>query len=350
MLRPSISYCIAMGVWTTLALAGSCKTGTSPAKDPVVSEPWVLQPEFSPVREVLMAWDEEFEFYYEDLVRALASESDITLVAAPEQYESVSRFRDRLAGDAGQKHRLEVASFPIESLWMRDFGPMVVRRGFAEAVVDMHYEARDADDDLASALAKDWLDVPTEDFPLRFQGGNLQTDGEGNCFVTTHILIENPDYSETEIREHLRRGFGCLNTEILLPLMDEPTGHVDMLLTVTGPKQLIIGKYGQTDKVASQAREALDITADELSARGYLVRRVPMPPPLGDTHRSYTNSLAVNQVVLVPSYANQDQEEFLNTLATFAEAYPGRSITSIDASQIIEFKGAIHCTLMTIPK
>lgn len=329
----------------------SCKgEPPRPTQEAVPSEPWVLAAEFEPVREVLMAWDSEFAPYFEELVRALVTEADITIVVPPDEYESALHFTRGLENLPGSPYLLQVVSFPIESMWMRDFGPLVVRRGDARAVVDMPYESRQADDDLAKELAMGWLALPTQDFPLRFEGGNLQADGEGHCFVTTHILTDNLSYTEAEIRELLRNGFGCRVTNFVAPLMGELTGHVDMLLTVTGPGQLIVGRYGPGAPVEAQAREQLDLTAHELREQGYFVRRVPMPPPRGETHRSYTNSLAVNQLVLVPSYLNEDQGDFLEALAVFAEAYPGREIMPIDASLIIELKGAIHCTLMTIPQ
>jgi agmatine deiminase len=63
-------------------------------------------------------------------------------------------------------------------------------------------------------------------------------------------------------------------------------------------------------------------------------------------YRTYTNSLAVNDVVLVPYYSDS-MDGLQEALKVFEEAYPGRAIIPIEASPLIQLNGSIHCTAMT---
>jgi agmatine deiminase len=145
----------------------------------------------------------------------------------------------------------------------------------------------------------------------------------------------------------LQRHLGCRDLIVLPRLAGEPTGHVDMYATVTGPGEAIVGRYDPEDDPDNAA--LLDEAAAILRRAHFVVRRVPMPSNLDGRFRSYTNSLAVNGVVLVPSY-DDDAVAERHTLSVFRAAYPGRRILSIDSRAIIELDGAVHCAIMSIAR
>jgi agmatine/peptidylarginine deiminase len=235
----------------------------------------------------------------------------------------------------------------IDSVWLRDFGPLVGQRGNERWVVDLHYWGEGADDEIAANLATERLGLVSYEVPLELEGGNLLADGQGRCLLSTAVLTVNRDTSEEEIRSLLREFFGCIDVLFLPPLPDESTKHVDMYASFTGPGEVIVGRYDEHEDVV--ARDVLDFVATELEAHGMLVRRVPMPYQGDGKARSYTNSLAINGTVLIPEYPGVPGA-LEETLKVFEEAYPDRKLVTVDSEGIIQLDGAVHCATMTLPR
>ena len=232
----------------------------------------------------------------------------------------------------------------VDSIWIRDYGPLVVNGPRGPRVVDLYYNAgRSRDDRLSAVLAERW-NLPVDELPLQAEGGNLQSDGAGTC-LTSEALLDVNGIRAADAGEILSGYFGCDKTVVVPPLYGEPTGHVDMLATITGPREAIVGAYPAGEDPANAAR--LDIAASRLRHAGFTVRRVPMPTNRDSVFRSHTNSLALGDAVLVPVY-QQDRSSRARALEVFREAYPGRTVLPIDATELIRWSGAIHCITMTI--
>ena len=315
------------------------------------SSPWVLAGEFEPVDEVILGWAPEFEEFYRDVITALAGHARISVVVAPQMdiagLEGIIGDVTQMGMLTGKNSEISIVDLDIESVWLRDFGPLVTSRANQKRVVNLDYWAGGADDALAARMAVDWLGLGSEEPGLQLEGGNLQADGSGHCLVSSSIIAGNLQSSEARIREALRENFGCLQTEILPPLPGEPTQHVDMFLTFTGPGELIVGKFDMDDD--EELRQHLEWIAAYLQERGFLVRRIPMPRQWDNLYQSYTNSLAVNDVVLVP-YFDGISDTLAQALPVFQAAYPGREIIPIESSMLMALNGAIHCATITTPR
>jgi hypothetical protein len=77
------------------------------------------------------------------------------------------------------------------------------------------------------------------------------------------------------------------------------------------------------------------------------VIRIPMPPDshgvfpnTGGDYRTYTNSVFVNNTIILPLY---DPQYDSTALRIYREAMPGYTVTGIDCNSIIPSLGAIHC-------
>jgi len=81
------------------------------------------------------------------------------------------------------------------------------------------------------------------------EGGNLISDGAGNC-LTSDLTAEKNErngFDEDILKEVLKEYLGCQLTLILPRLKGEKTGHVDMYAIFTGPKEVILGQYSKED-------------------------------------------------------------------------------------------------------
>jgi len=238
-----------------------------------------------------------------------------------------------------------------DSSWTRDYGPIpVASASGAPAIVDaIYYPDRQRDDALPTLLAR-YLDLPVHRPPVATEGGNFMTHGEGLCAVTSWMLEENPDLSEGAVRDALRDYFGCTESLILEVMNGEGTGHIDMFAKFASRDTVLVGSYLPSDDPVNATildRHAARLAAIELADGTSLrVVRVPMPRPEYPVYRSYTNSLIVNDTVLVPVY-RADREYEAEALAAYREAFgSGYEIVTIDAEDPIQMGGAVHCTTM----
>jgi agmatine deiminase len=306
-----------------------------------------LAGEYEPVGDLVLSWDPGLEQFLFDVIGAAWGEASITLLYAPgSDAQSLGELLRASGRDPDELQWIEV---PLESIWVRDFGPILLRNAGVWEALDFDYFAGGDDDRVPEVLSQrahpPWR---LERVELELEGGNLLSDGTGRCITTVDTIAHNAGvYSEDEVKQILADRAGCEALSVLPRLLGEPTGHVDMFVTVTGPGEVIVGKSTMAEDPENAA--LLDLAARTLQSDGFSVRRVPMPGRSDGVFRSYTNSLAVNNVVLVPIYPEEPQH-LEDALSVFQEAYPGRSIVPINASDIIQLDGAVHCASMTIAR
>lgn len=303
--------------------------------------------EWEPVSDLVVAWDPELGDFIVAMIAGAWGHAAITVVV--DQTGDVGDLEQALAGIGLHLEDVSVLVTPNQSIWVRDFGPLVVDLADGRRRVnDLHYFAGEDDDRFPDAITRArWTSWDLAEVPLLMEGGNLLSDGRGRC-VTSDAALESGDGADASLlRIILRRYFGCTRTVILPALDREPTGHVDMYVTITGPGRALIGRYHPDDDPVNARR--LDRAAALLRRAGFAVTRIPMPDNRDGIFRTYTNAAAINEVVLVPVYP-EDVSDEADALAAFATAYPGREIVPIDASVVITLDGAVHCATMTVPR
>ena len=310
----------------------------------------VLPAESEPVQALLMGWADgasSLSSYFADLIEAAAPAVDpvVVYVSSQRAYSNLYRSLQARGVDTDSIYFLQL---DLDSIWIRDYGPQLVRTvGGGYRVIDTRYcYGRWSDDRSSTVLAGAW-GVPVSRPPIELEGGNFQSDGVGRCITTDMVLDQNQSrgYTARDIKRIFRDYFGCQTTLILPALIGEGTGHVDMFATISGPGQVIVGDYAYNDDPDNSSQ--LDQVAVTLRNAGFSVRRVPMPANWDGNYRSYTNSLAVGNRVLVPVYSDDTRYQS-QALAGFRAAYPGRTIIPIDSADIIAWAGAVHCVTMTL--
>ena len=243
---------------------------------------------------------------------------------------------------------VEFERVALDSAWIRDYGPVFALTSDGEfRIIDTrYYQARLADDVVPTTLGGEW-GFPVSRPPLISEGGNLLSDGLGRCVVSDEVLVRNNVSEISELADVYGSYFGCSDITVVPAIAGEGTGHVDMLATITGPGEIIVGAY--TDGEDLENTQRLDEAAALLAAHGFTVRRIPMPTNQDGRYRSYTNALALNGTVFVPVYMDDRRFE-ADALRVFRAAYPGRRIVPIDATDLIEWSGAVHCITLTVAR
>lgn len=305
--------------------------------------------EFEPTQGLLMAWPSStlLSSFFVDLVSNASQSAPIIIVYVSSDAQATT-LRNRLAKTNANLDVVHFVNYAADTIWMRDFGPLLARTSSGGyRIIDLrYYYGRWSDDVFPTLLANSW-GVNISRPPLEGEGGNFQSDGQGNCIATKQLLNQNYSrgYNEDDIKDVLKDYFGCKSTVLLPTLYGEGTGHVDMYATITAPKEVIVGEYSLSDD--AQNASVVDSAATMLKNAGYKVRRIPMPSNYDGAFRSYTNSLVVEDQVLVPTYTDDTRYE-KDALAVFQDAYPNHQIVKVDSTDVIQMAGAVHCVTMTL--
>ena len=262
--------------------------------------------------------------------------------------------------------------YPLNSSWVRDYGPMFLKRqNGSVTIADPRY---DIDSDTPHR-EKRWFDdkipeifggvfgLPVHSIPLWIEGGNLLSNGEGLYLSTNlgHLALHERVIAGREIdaaqRQRVFRALanylGAERWRSVQHLPDEPTGHIDMFATFTSPDSVVVAQCDPD--VNPDDAEILDhcarMLAQEIAANGRLrVSRIPMPPRAKDgEYRSYTNVLYANGTLIIPSFEDVDPETERYVIDTYKRLLPGWKITPIrvppDRGDISYF----HCMTKNIP-
>lgn len=336
---------IALVATLPLAVAGCSRpTGDLGVEDDV--ELTRLPPEYDPVEELLIGWDPELDNFFVELT--MVASRHVAVTVAVGAHDDAERIGDLLEFYLPPDAPVRLLELPVDSVWVRDFGPLVVFDAHgARSIVDLTYPGTEPDDHFPETVARDVWGGRIQAAPVGLDGGNLLADGAGRCLTTTYALA--PDRfsgTEGELRRYLHDLFGCRQLFILPELEREGTGHVDMYTMIPGPGRVLVGHYDA--QVDSENAALLDRVAAELAQGGFEVTRIPMGDNYDGQFRTYTNALALNGALIVPIYLRSDrgQREALEILAT---AYPGREIVPIISDEMIELGGAVHCATSTLP-
>ena len=203
--------------------------------------------------------------------------------------------------DATRVQFLEVGS--LDSIWLRDYGPIFVRRRDDEQVfvVDAGYRdirlgvegggvsalfgvtptLRPADD-LVPMYFSTYLDMPFVHPGFFMNAGDIYADGVGTIYTseeTLHLNSGDREYLSAIFGEYL----GAEKVVYLRPLPGPTVKHLDMFFKLAGPNVCLLGEYQELSSSTAvaclqrAARRALSENAARLERRGLQVIRVPMP-------------------------------------------------------------------------
>ena len=250
---------------------------------------------------------------------------------------------------------------PINSMWVRDYGPLFVRRADGSVVVaDPEYSEVDSagdrpqDDDMPRHLAR-LLRLPAVALPLRLEGGNLLSNGDGLAVTTTALIARNADrgYDVRAIGRILADRLGFRSWTYVRQLVGEPTGHVDMFVAFLAPNVAVVGRLDPA--VDAENAEILDDAARLLdgapTSRGPVkVHRIPMPPVRDGEWRSYTNIVLAGGTVLVPTFSDVDAATQNEALDLYARLLPGWKVKGVCADSMSEKRGLLHCVTINVPR
>lgn len=333
-----------------------------PPAPPQATLPPAVRPvalgEFEPGDGLLVvSWEADLDPTMVPMVAAAAA-AGWPVVACERDPEQGAANRAALAAAGVDPGRIFWPSCPLDTVWVRDFGPLVLLDADGgRRVGDMRYARYRPQDDAFPQRFGAWIGAPVHDVPLRMEGGNLLPDGRGGC-LSTHALYDGrAPVDRAEAERHLAATAGCDRVTWLEPLPDEATGHVDMFLTLVDADTVLLGEADP--ETSPGAAAALDANAEVLRAAGYEVLRLPMPPAVdldGDNvidHATFLNGLWLNdgerRLWLYPAYPDAHPALGEAVAAQLEAALPGVEAVPVPAEAAIVLGGALHCLARVVP-
>lgn len=250
---------------------------------------------------------------------------------------------------------------PYNTVWVRDYGPQSVYLDGTDelAFIDWDYNRPRPQDNQVPQFMADYLDLDIFQMAqgnnlLTATGGNFMADGFGQGFSSKLILAENPGFTESQI-DQIKYDFKGIDTYIKMDeLPFDNISHLDMHMKLLDDETLLVGEFPEGVSDGPYIEANLDyLTSNYQTAYGrpFQVVRVPMAPsPTGNYppnahYRTYTNSIMLNEVVLVPVYGSYLDSD---ALEIYEEALPGYEIVGINMDNVIAASGAIHCVTREI--
>lgn len=254
---------------------------------------------------------------------------------------------------------VDVVELPLGEAWLRDSGPIFVRRDRTDLVaVDFLFNSwgktvpATAHGETIGAGLADWLGLERVAVPLVLEGGAVTTDGEGTLIaVESTILHErrNPGVSRATCETAFRRFLGVERTIWLEHglLEDRTGGHVDNVAAFVAPGrvlcQTVKDRDDPNDARLQANRAALEAAVD---ARGRRLEVVALdvlpyrPWAGGRIALPYLNFYVGNGCVIVPLACLPADRE---GLAQVRSVFTDREIVGVPATNLSRRGGGPHC-------
>ncbi|HEX3673357.1 MAG TPA: agmatine deiminase family protein [Rhizomicrobium sp.] len=292
------------------------------------------------------------------VARAISAFEPVVMVARP---QDAAEARLACGGKA------EIFEAPLDDSWARDMGPtFLMGPGGARAGTAWQFNAwgnkyHPYTNDAALGgriLAR--AGVTAYAAPMICEGGAIHSDGEGTLLTTEQCLL-NPNRNANLTRQEIEEGLVLFTGARRILWLgegfsdDETDGHVDNIACFAAPGRVLVGvpsrkshpDYEPVMEAIARLREARD-------AQGRAFEIVEIAQPRNERadwrgrplQSSYINFYLPNGGVVMPGFDDPNDEA---ARAILADCFPGRDILQIDALDIVEGGGGIHCITQQEP-
>ena len=278
-----------------------------------------------------------------ELVREMAEDCKvITVVRSSNQHYAEIDFES-----AGvNMDNVEFLNANTDSYWIRDFGPWYIFDGKKPAIVDNKYNRpRPNDDVLPAEFAKYW-DIPMYGMNVVHTGGNMMQDGFGVGVSDDIVVTESvaQGITEEQVYERMKSYLGIDPYHVTIDPQGDYIAHVDCWGKFLAPDKIMLARVPESNPRYKYYEEVADYFATTNCVWGYPYRIYRVDIPGNGVISPYTNSLILNNKVLVPmgTYSTFNEK----ALALYREAMPGYEVIGIENKSY--YNGwlntdALHC-------
>nr|WP_043800307.1 agmatine deiminase family protein [Deinococcus gobiensis] len=332
---------------------------------------FVMPAEWAAHAATWMSWpaDDELWFGHLEPVRAEFAEL-VRTVARFEPVQLLVRDSESEQDARARLHGANVAyhHVPLDDVWLRDNGPIFVRRGEGReadlAFVNWRFNAwggkfeSDHDDRVPEYVAQA-LGMAHWDRPEVLEGGGIEVNGLGlglttrSCFLTD---TRNPGLSEEGYAALLAETLGIRKLLWLDGGLenDHTDGHIDTITRFVDETTVVTSvESDPADPNHAVMARNLAALREMTDTAGEPLRVVELPLPAnrldgaeGRLPPTYANFYIGNGFVAVPQYGDPHDGPALDVLRPL---FPGREVIGLSSRAIIEGGGSFHCVTQQQP-
>ena len=228
-----------------------------------------------------------------------------------------------------------------DSYWTRDYGPWWVVDGDRNmSIVDFTYNRPRPNDNQAPSKMSDHLSVPYFATDLIHAGGNYMTDGFA-ISASTELVFDENEIPDTQVLQIMEAYYGIETYHVMPDPNNTYIDHIDCWGKYLSPTKVLIREVSTSHAQYDEIEETAAYFGSSTNEWGepWEVHRVWTP-----NDQPYTNSLILNEKVLVPITGSSWDDE---ALAVYEEAFPGYEVLGFTGSW--ESTDALHCRAKGIP-
>ena len=238
-------------------------------------------------------------------------------------------------------NNVEFITGSTDSYWTRDYGPWWVVDGNRDiSVVDFTYNRPRPNDNQAPSKMANHLNAPYFASDVITAGGNYMTDGYG-ISASSDLIFEENSMSDAQVLATFEEYYGVHTYHAVEDPNNTYIDHIDCWGKYLSPHKVLIREVPTWHAQYDEIEEVADYFANTMTIYGkpWEVYRV-----YTGSNQPYTNSIILNNKVLVPIVNNSYDDD---ALASYAEALPGYEILGFTGSW--ESTDALHCRAKGIP-
>jgi agmatine deiminase len=306
---------------------------------------------------------------FAEIVRLLSEVERVFLLV--ESRAAEARVRSILKKAGANLGAIDFCRVPTDRGWMRDSGPICVRNADGDVAYN-HFSFNGWAK--YPNHKKDALVVEKANRQLKHQvwqpvhmgrqvvleGGSIDVNGRGTLLTTEECLLSktqerNPGFTRDDYAEVFRKYLGVqkvlwLNRGIA---GDDTHGHVDDLARFVNPTTVVtVVEHDKADENYVPLQENLLRLKQMVDQDGTALRVETLPMPKAvyfEGQRlpaSYANFYIANELVLVPTFNDENDRVALNKVA---ELFADRKVVGVACRDLVLGLGTIHCMTQQQP-
>jgi len=255
---------------------------------------------------------------------------------------------------------IKLIEFNVDDLWLRDTGPIFVRRAPGAAAIDFNFNGwggkqSHRQDALVARFIAQQVGVSVINTGLVLEGGCFEVDGQGTAILSKSCVLNdnrNPGWSQQEVERELWRLLGVHKVIWLEGIKgrDITDGHTDFYARFSRPGQVLVSR--DNDKSSydyAVTRENIDILSNSTDSAGRPLQLTISDAPeqinkhfgVQDFAAGYIGYYVCNGAVIAQKFG--DSRADAKARQQLQVAYPQHVIEQINVDAIAAGGGSIHC-------
>lgn len=251
--------------------------------------------------------------------------------------------------------------------WIRDYGYISIEEDGQIKLLDFIFDGwggkfeASLDNQVNKTLhQKGYLgSTPLESIEFVFEGGSIESDGEGTILTTSKCLCNpnrNGGLSKDEIENKISQYLGAKRVLWLdygYLAGDDTDSHIDTLARFIDRDTIA---YVESKDREDEHFEELNLMKQQLQEfrtidnKPYKLIALPMTSPIYDEDNNrlastYANFLIINSAIIYPTY-NDPKDKEVDDI--FKSLFPNKEIIPINCLKLIEQGGSLHCSSMQV--